>query len=174
MSLSGTNRMRKGKIHRRSVEYNLTEHCNLRCRGCGHASPLLPEKFASLAAFRADLEALAEAFHSDELRIVGGEPLLHPQLLDFLREARRINVADRIVLYTNGVLLYKASVELWQLVDEIYLSVYPGVRRRLDEFGMRAALSGERRQVDHLPSRRFRADDRQQQNRGWQAGPGNI
>jgi len=111
--------MRKGKIHRRSVEYNLTEHCNLRCRGCGHASPLLPEKFASLAAFRADLEALAEAFHSDELRIVGGEPLLHPQLLDFLREARRINVADRIVLYTNGVLLYKASVELWQLVDEI-------------------------------------------------------
>jgi MoaA/NifB/PqqE/SkfB family radical SAM enzyme len=133
MNLFGANRMRKGKIHRRSVEYNLTEHCNLRCRGCGHASPLLPEKFASLTAFRADFEALAEAFHSDELRIVGGEPLLHPQLLDFLREARRINVADRIVLYTNGVLLHKASVELWQLVDEIYLSVYPGVRRRLDE-----------------------------------------
>ena len=125
--------MRKGKVHRRSVEYNLTEHCNLRCRGCGHASPLLPEKFASLTAFRVDIEALAEAFHSDELRIVGGEPLLHPQLLDFLREARRIDVADRIVLYTNGVLLHKVSVELWQLVDEIYLSVYPGVRRRLDE-----------------------------------------
>ena len=133
MSLFGANRMRNGKIHRRSVEYNLTEHCNLRCRGCGHASPLFPEKFASLTAFRADLEALAEAFHSDELRIVGGEPLLHPQLLDFLREARRIGVADRIVLYTNGVLLHKASVELWRSVDEIYLSVYPGVRRRLDE-----------------------------------------
>ena len=125
--------MRKGKIHRRSVEYNLTEHCNLRCRGCGHASPLLPEKFASLASFRADLEALAEVFHSDELRVVGGEPLLHPQLLDFLREARRINIADRIVLYTNGVLLHKAPVELWQSVDEIYLSIYPGVHRRLDE-----------------------------------------
>ena len=51
--------MHKGKIHRRSVEYNLTEHCNLRCRGCGHASPLFPEKFASLATFREDLEALA-------------------------------------------------------------------------------------------------------------------
>lgn len=125
--------MRTSKIHRRSVEFNLTEHCNLRCRGCGHASPLLPERFASLAAFCADLEALAGVFHSDELRIVGGEPLLHPQLLDFLREARRINVADRIVLYTNGVLLHSAPAELWQSVDEIYLSVYPGVRRRLDE-----------------------------------------
>jgi len=125
--------MPKGKIHRRSVEYNLTEHCNLRCRGCGHASPLLPEKFASLASFRADLEALAEVFHSDEIRIVGGEPLLHPQLLDFLKEARRINVADRIVLYTNGVLLHKAPAALWQLVDEIYISIYPGVNRRLDE-----------------------------------------
>jgi MoaA/NifB/PqqE/SkfB family radical SAM enzyme len=134
MGLFGVNRMmRKGKIHRRSVEYNLTEHCNLRCRGCGHASPIFPEKFASLAAFHADLEALAEVFHSDELRIVGGEPLLHPQLLDFLREARRIGIADRIVLYTNGVLLHGASAELWQSVDEIYLSVYPGVRRRLDE-----------------------------------------
>ncbi len=125
--------MPDGKVHRRSVEYNLTEHCNLRCRGCGHASPLLPEKFASLDSFRTDLEALAAVFHSDEIRIVGGEPLLHPQLLDFLREARRIDVADRIILYTNGVLLHKAPIELWRLVDEIYLSIYPGVRRRLDE-----------------------------------------
>lgn len=121
------------KVRRRSVEYNLTEHCNLRCRGCGHASPLLPEKFASLAEFRTDLEALAEVFHSEELRIVGGEPLLHPQLLDFLREARRIGVADRIVLYTNGVLLHQGPVELWRSIDELYLSIYPGVRRRLDE-----------------------------------------
>jgi organic radical activating enzyme len=125
--------MGDGKIRRRSVEYNLTEHCNLRCRGCGHASPLLPEKFAALAEFRTDLEALAGLFHSDELRIVGGEPLLQPQLLEFLREARRIGVADRIILYTNGVLLHQASAELWQSIDELYLSVYPGVRRRLDE-----------------------------------------
>jgi MoaA/NifB/PqqE/SkfB family radical SAM enzyme len=133
VSLFGVDWMREARIRRRSVEYNLTEHCNLRCRGCGHASPLLPERFASLAEFRADLEALAGVFHSEELRIVGGEPLLHPQLLDFLREARRIGVADRIVLYTNGVLLHRASAELWQAIDELYLSVYPGVRRRLDE-----------------------------------------
>ena len=29
-------------LQRLSVEVNLTEHCNLSCRACDHASPLLP------------------------------------------------------------------------------------------------------------------------------------
>jgi hypothetical protein len=34
------------KIEQRAADYNLTEHCNLRCAGCDHSSPLLPKKFA--------------------------------------------------------------------------------------------------------------------------------
>lgn len=121
------------KLTRVSVEYSLTEHCNIRCYACAHASPLLAEKFANLESFRRDLEALATAFHSQELRIVGGEPLLHPDLPKFLSEARRIGIADSIVVYTNGVLLHRMPDDFWRLTDELHVSAYPGVRRRLDD-----------------------------------------
>jgi len=121
------------KLARLSVEYSLTEHCNINCRACAHASPVLPEKFADLASFVRDFEALGQAFHSRELRIVGGEPLLHPDLLQFLAEGRRIGIADSIVVYTNGVLLHQVPDDFWRLIDELRVSVYPGVRRRLND-----------------------------------------
>jgi hypothetical protein len=116
-----------------SVEYSLTEHCNISCHACAHASPLLPEKFASVADFTRDLEALGAVFHASELRIVGGEPLLHPELLAFLHEGRRIGVADAVVVYTNGVLLHRMPDAFWRTIDELRVSIYPGVHRRLDE-----------------------------------------
>ncbi len=121
------------KLTRLSVEYSLTEHCNISCRACAHASPLLPEKFADLRDFIRDFEALGTAFHSRELRIVGGEPLLHRDLLRFLEEGRRIGVADAIVVYTNGVLLHRMPDAFWRLIDKLHISAYPGVRRRLGE-----------------------------------------
>jgi len=115
------------------VEYNLTEHCNLSCYACDHASPLLPRKFATVEDFARDFEALADVFHSKQLRIVGGEPLLHPQLFDFLKEARRIGIADAIVLITNGVLLPQMPDQLWELIDQLWVSVYPGIKSKFDE-----------------------------------------
>lgn len=121
------------KLSRPSVEYSLTDHCNIRCQACAHASPVLPEKFADVESFSRDFEALAQAFHSEELRLVGGEPLLHPELLRFASEARRIGIADSIVLYTNGVLLHQAPGDLWRSIDELRISAYPGVTRRLSD-----------------------------------------
>jgi GTP 3',8-cyclase len=121
------------KLQRLSVEYSLTEHCNISCHACAHASPLLAKKFATLADFSRDFAALADVFHSRELRMVGGEPLLHPELLDFLREGRRIGIADTIVVFTNGVLLHRMPDDFWRLIDKLHVSVYPGVRRRLDD-----------------------------------------
>ncbi len=121
------------KHTRLSVEFNLTEHCNLSCYECDHASPLLPKKFASVEEFTRDFEALAQVFHSKQLRIVGGEPLLHPRLLEFLAEARRVCIADTIVLITNGVLLHEAPPKLWELIDQLWISAYPGVKRKLND-----------------------------------------
>ena len=82
------------KVKLFGVEYNLTEHCNLSCYHCDHASPLMPRKFASLEDYERDIRAIAEAVHVEEFRIVGGEPLLHPQLLDFMRMARDIGIGE--------------------------------------------------------------------------------
>lgn len=118
-------------LERPSVEYNLTDHCNLSCTACARGSPLLDEKLSSVEQFAEELRAVAGALHCDEMRIGGGEPLLHPRLLDFLRVARESGVADEVVLLTNGVLLHQAPEELWQLIDGMWLSLYPGVRIRI-------------------------------------------
>ena len=120
------------KIWRPSIEFNLTEHCNLSCTHCDQASSILPTKFANLSSFRRDLEVLSTALETAELKLGGGEALLHPQLLDFLKVAREVQIARRVVLLTNGVLLHKAPEALWDLIDGMWISVYPGVKHRFD------------------------------------------
>jgi SAM-dependent methyltransferase/organic radical activating enzyme len=111
-----------------NIEVNVVEHCNLRCYACDHAAPLLPPRFASVERVAEDLTALARVARAHELRLLGGEPLLHPALTEILEAARRAAIADRIVLVTNGVLLHQASSETWSRIDRLWLSVYPGVR----------------------------------------------
>jgi hypothetical protein len=115
------------------VEYNLTEHCNLSCYHCDHASPLMPKKFAVLSEYERDIRALSVAVHVEEFRIVGGEPLLHPQLLDFLRIARETGIGDAVKVYTNGMLLHTMPDEFFALTDILWVSTYPGVRRRMSD-----------------------------------------
>ncbi len=78
------------------------------------------------------MEVLSTALETAELKLGGGEVLMHPQLLDFLKVAREVRIARRIVLLTNGVLLHNAPEELWELIDGMWISVYPGVKQRFD------------------------------------------
>lgn len=115
----------------RSVEYPITEHCNLRCIHCDHASPLLPHRFIDPDQYHRDLEAIAPALHTQEFNVLGGEPLLHPELLELLSLTRTSGVTDSITVVTNGTLLHKAPAQMWKLIDKLWLSVYPNVNIRL-------------------------------------------
>jgi organic radical activating enzyme len=119
-------------IWRPAIEFNVTEHCNLSCTHCDHASGLMPTKFADLESFTRDIAVLSTVLQARELKFVGGEPLLHPRLLDFLKVAKDSPIANRLVLVTNGVLLHKAPDELWELIDGMWISIYPGIKYRFD------------------------------------------
>lgn len=124
--------MSRNRLWRPAIEFNLTEHCNLSCTHCDQASPLLPMKFADLDSFTRDMEVLSTVLQAGELKLAGGEPLQHPQLLDFLRVAKDVGIANRLVIITNGVLLHKAPEELWDLIDGMWISIYPGVKFRFE------------------------------------------
>ena len=124
--------MHHGKIWRPAVEFNVTEHCNLSCTHCDHASSVMPTKLADLDSFTRDVTALAEVLEAREFKFVGGEPLLHPRLLDFLRVGRDSGIAARLIVVTNGVLLHKVPDEFWELIDGMWISIYPGVKYRFD------------------------------------------
>ena len=70
------------------LDYNVTEHCNLTCVGCDHDSPAAPPRMVDVETFRKDLVAFKSASRVRELRILGGEPLLHSRLVELLQIAR--------------------------------------------------------------------------------------
>ena len=122
----------RGRILREAVEYSVVDHCNLRCAGCDHAAPQLTRRFADPEAFAADMEALSRHLHVRVLRLLGGEPLLHPALDAFVRKAQKAAIANQIMLWTNGLLLHKVPRELLQSFDIVRVSLYPHVHVQAD------------------------------------------
>ena len=104
----------EGKIVSLKIEYNLTEHCNYGCAECSHFSPYLAKKESSLATFVHDLEALAKVLRVYRFRFVGGEPLLHRELLQHVQAVRDSGIAGEVQVCTNGALLTAFPRKCWQ------------------------------------------------------------
>ena len=95
------------------IETHIVDHCNLKCRGCSHFSGLAEPNFKNLNDFKHEFTMLSTLTDSKirTIRIMGGEPLLHPQVVDFCVCARRLFPISEIVLVSNGILLPKLSDE---------------------------------------------------------------
>ncbi len=113
-----------GRVAVESVELHVVEHCNLRCAQCCNVSPYLPERAMSVAEVRATCERLREVVRPDVLKIMGGEPLLHPDVGGLLRAVRESGVAPRIRLFTNGLLLRTLDDDAFAALDELTVSSY--------------------------------------------------
>jgi hypothetical protein len=99
-------------------EMHLADHCNLNCRGCSHYSSVSPQRFADPEQVERDFARLAELFGRVKvIRLMGGEPLLHPQLERFIVSARKYFPKADIALATNGLLVPKEPESFWQLLS---------------------------------------------------------
>lgn len=114
-----------------SVEYSLTEHCNLRCSGCDHASPLLPEYFTPPAMIERDLTMLASVARLGCVKLIGGEPLLHPQVVELAHLIRALPGKPEVQLLSNGLLLDRLPDESFRSFDKIEVTRYPNVKYRM-------------------------------------------
>jgi hypothetical protein len=146
-------RMESGKIRTLAVEFAAADHCNLRCSGCSHMSPFIKPRIPAEEELVRDMGRLATVMFADEIRILGGEPLLNPRIVPLLKAARASGIAARVCLTTNGLLLHKMPDEFWANVDRVNLSLYPGARpsdRRLEQAHKSAARSGTKLILEEL------------------------
>jgi len=95
----------------RYIELHLTDHCNLNCVGCSHFSPLSKPYFKDVVEFEKEMKRLSELTNIDTIRLMGGEPLLHPEWLKFCEITRKYFPYSEIVLVTNGTLLEKIDAK---------------------------------------------------------------
>jgi MoaA/NifB/PqqE/SkfB family radical SAM enzyme len=114
------------------IMINIVNNCNLSCSMCCNFSQLSKKDLLSIEIFEKDLIRLSDLFGSDsifELRVAGGEPLLHPKICDFLCIARRIFPKTFIVIDTNGILIPKCESSFFNICinNNIYIRItkYP-------------------------------------------------
>lgn len=108
------------------VETHITNHCNLNCISCTHYAPLAEPWFKDINEYVKEIAKLAEIAKSSlrEVRILGGEPLLHPQALDFLYITRKAFPDANVELVTNGLLLPKMPDKFFKEINRNDISIY--------------------------------------------------
>lgn len=97
-------------------EVHLVDHCNLNCKGCSHFSPVSAKKFTNLGSFQKDMKRISEILSSNDIRrirLLGGEPLLHPEAVEFIKTTRDCFPNAYIEFVTNGLLLLKQDSSFW-------------------------------------------------------------
>lgn len=97
------------------LEFVLTDHCNLNCKGCTHYSPLAPKEFADLDVLSESMRHLGQVAGDKIGRayLIGGEPLLYPRLAEAMEALRRAFPKTRLYIFTNGIALPKMPAQFW-------------------------------------------------------------
>jgi MoaA/NifB/PqqE/SkfB family radical SAM enzyme len=134
------------------LETHLVDHCNINCRGCSHFSPLVDGKvFTDIDIFKRDITRLRQLFQDVyEIRLMGGEPLLHPEINTFCEFARQIFPKSNISIFTNGALLLKMPDDFWKTCAEknilVKITKYPInlklkiIKRKADSHNVRIKI----------------------------------
>ena len=112
------------KVHLDEVEINIAYHCNLTCQGCSHLSPIMDEYFVDANKLFQELKHSIDLISIGTLSLIGGEPLLHPDLDDVVNACVDSGISERVRIVTNGLLLPKIKQKVLNNIDEIYVSLY--------------------------------------------------
>lgn len=136
------------------LQIHLTDHCNLNCKGCAHFSPIAKQNcitFEKLQEMFDKLKNMEKMF--SRLELMGGEPLLHPEINTILEYSRKTFPNIQIRLVTNGINLDKMPPSFFKTCAEntilIYISIYPininyaQIVQTLDSYGILHSQYGE-------------------------------
>ncbi|MBR6126509.1 glycosyltransferase [bacterium] len=109
----------------KSFVYHLADHCNLCCVGCDHFSPLAKPKLTDVEVFKSDIKRFSKISGKKlcTLKLMGGEPLLNPKVIDFMRISRKYLPKTRVELVTNGILLNSQPEKFWKACKKYSITI---------------------------------------------------
>lgn len=124
------------RIQVETLEIHVAEHCNLKCFHCCTNSPYNDKRLLTLREVEESCNQLAKYFKADVFKLLGGEPLLHPQLTQIIDIAKASGVSDNIRIVTNGLLLHRMGDEFWKKIDQLTISNYSSAPLSEKNIGM--------------------------------------
>lgn len=142
-----------------TFEVSLVDHCNLSCQMCDHYSQLSDKWFVDMKQFKEDMERMGEICNHKlaAITLLGGEPTLHPNILECLTITREQFPEAEIIVLTNGILLLNLENtekgNFWQVCKElnihITVTVYPiqldyiAIENKAKEYGVVIGMSSD-------------------------------
>lgn len=114
-----------------NLDIHLVDQCNLNCAYCSHLAPFADKSFLSPEKLEKDLASIPMFVRNKfkYIYLLGGEPLLHPQVCDFMKIARKYFPNKDIRFLTNGILLPKMNQSFYDCLKEndVFLDItqYP-------------------------------------------------
>lgn len=129
----------KHKPHLDLLGFHVVDHCILHCKGCDACSPLVKKPwFYDAKVFEKDVEELSKKLALRTCEILGGEPLLHPQIEQIVSTVRKFYPFTSIVFVTNGILLKKMKPSFFECLRKnniiLRISVYTPFQEKVKEW----------------------------------------
>jgi cyclic pyranopterin phosphate synthase len=133
-----------------ACQADIVNQCNLACRDCDHISPIARNRFANPDTLYRDFSMLAKVYKPQLVQLLGGEPLLHPDIVTVIKAVRASGISDRVMVLTNGLLLSRMNDEFWESLDDLEISIYPDSnldRKLLENYQAKATEHGVRLEI---------------------------
>lgn len=121
------------------LQFHVIDNCNLNCKRCQHFSNIASkESYADFKSLERDFKRLEELFDDiNTIAMLGGEPLLNPELSKYCYMIRKYFPNARIEIITNGLLIRKMEDELMEAIREnnvlVNISYYPVLKNYIED-----------------------------------------
>ena len=100
------------------LETMTTQVCNLSCEGCSNYSDLTHQGYISWAELKNQLIPWLERIDIPDFGLMGGEPLINPEIQKCLTGLRNLMPESQLRFTTNGLLLHK-HLDIVDLVHDL-------------------------------------------------------
>ena len=140
------------------LQIRVVNHCNLNCRYCGSCCNSKEDQaYVDICKFTSYVKRIKELFPSIKtIKVLGGEPLLHPDLIEIIRLLRGSYPQSYMEIATNGILLLNMSMDNIKCVSELnvtfhiteYETVTPiigDIKKKLDENNVKYYVSNTKK-----------------------------
>jgi cyclic pyranopterin phosphate synthase len=91
------------------LRLSLTDNCNLACSYCRDSNPQPPSGCLDFNFAVALVDWLSRQHGVRHVRLTGGEPLLHPQVVELVRRFKMLGTLDEVTLTTNAQALARLA-----------------------------------------------------------------
>lgn len=121
------------------LDMHVADACNLHCEQCDHFSNYKFSKVFDLETLRSWCEPWSKRIYPQSFHILGGEPLMNPNIGDVLYLMREIWTDSNIILWSNGLLVKH----------------HPELPKALKETGIRLHISNHSTENSAVYNRKF-------------------